>query len=81
MRAALVIIALVVIALALWFGARALAPAPEAESAAPLPLYLGGEDGAFAEEEEPFGPGPTVCSMDPRYRPRPGAEQTCPVVQ
>lgn len=80
MRPALIIIAALAGAAAL--GLLLLWPTADeaAQEDAALPLYVGGEDGGDEIEPDAFGPGPTVCSMDPRYRPRPGAEQTCPVI-
>jgi|GEM_PF-2567161 len=80
MRPALIIIAALAGALAL--GAFLLWPSSDevAVEGSALPLYVGGEEGSDDVAPDAFGPGPTVCSMDPRYRPRPGAEQTCPVI-
>lgn len=81
MRVALLLIAAFAGAVAL--GLFFLWPAPdEAAEEGALPLYLGDEDGGSDDwaEGQPFGPGPTVCSMDPRYRPKPGMAETCPVI-
>jgi len=80
MRPALIIIAALAgaVALSLLLFWPSVDEAAEEESA--LPLYVGGEEGIDDVAPDAFGPGPTVCSMDPRYRPRPGAEQTCPVI-
>lgn len=80
MRSALIIIAALLGAAALSLFLFWPAADEAAEEDAALPIYLGGEEGSDDVEPDAFGPGPTVCSMDPRYRPRPGAEQTCPVI-
>jgi len=80
MRTALIIIAALAGALALGLGLFWPTAEEAAEEDSALPLYVGGEEGSDDVAPDAFGPGPTVCSMDPRYRPRPGAEQTCPVI-
>jgi len=81
MRFVLIIIAALFAAAGLWLGAATFWPGGTDEAATELPLYVGGEDGSDDIEIDAFGPGPTVCSMDPRYRPKPGVGQTCPVIQ
>jgi len=81
MRFVLIIIAALIAVAGLMLGVAILWPSSTEEAASELPIYVGGEEGDDSVEVDAFGPGPTVCSMDPRYRPKPGNEQTCPVIQ
>jgi len=81
MRIALILIAAFAGAVALGFVFLWPASDEAAQDEAALPVYLGGE-GEEGEglDEQPFGGGATVCSLDPRYRPKPGVAQSCPAI-
>lgn len=64
MRIAIVIIAALVIAGAIWVGVSGGVPGEDHQAVSEVP----------AEPE--FSPRPTVCSMDPAVRPRPG-QRSC----